>query len=82
MIDLANLILQAFSSFSERAGLPQGQLKRVPRRTRLAPTLSATAVKLVTVTVGRPALSNSFPIVAPLRVPDPQVATSKAAPTF
>ena len=80
-IALANLILQALSSSAERAGLPKGQLKRVPRSTRLAPTFRATEVRLVTVTVGNPALSNSFAIVAPLRVPEPQVATSTAALT-
>lgn len=48
---------------------------------RLAPTVAAMLVRVQTRTVGIPARSSSFAIVAPQRVPVPQVAV-KMTPTF
>ena len=47
---------------------------------RLAPTVVAMLVRVQMRTVGIPALSSSFTIVAPQRVPVPQVAV-KMTPT-
>ena len=48
---------------------------------RVAPTFLAMETRLEMRTVGIPALSNSLAIVAPQRVPVPQVAV-KITPTF
>lgn len=49
---------------------------------RFAPTVEATGIRLHIWTIGKPAFSNSFTIVAPQRVQVPQVDVRIMASTF
>ena len=78
---MIRLLRAVFSSGTDSAGSPSGW--GIPRAgmIRLAPTVVAILVSVQMRAVGIPAFSSSFAIVAPQRVPVPQVAV-KMTPTF
>ncbi len=71
----------ANSCSGERRGLPQGWGIWVPVTERGTPSCLLKAYMAVIIAVGRPALSSSLVIAAPLREHDPQVLTITAACT-
>lgn len=75
--------LRYFTSCSfGRDGLPNTWSTLLPRNIRWEPMPSAILVKLVTCTIGIPALSISFVITAPQRELVPQVLVSMTASIF
>lgn len=73
--------LKCFSRIIGRSGFPVGQIKSPPKTILFAPTDNAIEVKAVITTLGIPALSISFEIVATQRVQVPHVEVSMAAVT-
>jgi len=79
---VATMSFLSLKSLSEgRLGSPQGCGIRVPCITRFAPMVRAKPCIAVIMATGSPPRSNSFVIAAPLRVQEPQVATSKTPST-
>lgn len=70
-----------FSSSGERDGSPRGWGMPRAGTMRLAPTEAAMEVSVQMSAAGMPARSSSLTIVAPQRVPVPQVEV-KTTPTF